>query len=267
MKIVACIKYSLAVPELKVDPATKELRLAGVPQRVGAIDKNVLEAAAVLKEASGATVHGLTLAPAAAREGFRESLAIGLDDLTIIDSSNWPEGPAVTAAVLAAAIRKIGDVDLVICGETSDDGMSYQVPPRLAERLGWPLLGFARTLQLAGSTLTADRDLDTGMQRVECPLPLVVTVTQETNTPRRPTLMDAMKAKKKTVNIWQPAGDLGLDPAALQAHGGVTRVAQEGIVVKRKELRLQGGDMAALANRLLDALVAEQVVAEPQVAK
>lgn len=263
MKIVACIKYSLAVSELKVDPVTKELRMAGVPQRVGAIDKNVLEAAAVLKEATGATVHGLTLAPASAREGFREALAIGLDDLTIIDSSNWPaEGPAVTAAILAAAIQKLGDVDLVICGETSDDGMSYQVPPRLAERLHMPLIGFARNLRLAANTVSADRDLDTGMQRVEAPLPLVVTVTQETNTPRRPTLMDAMKAKKKTVTIWQPAADLGLDPAALQAHGGVTRLAQEGIVVKRKELRLQGSDMQALANRLLDALVAEQVVAE-----
>lgn len=72
MKIVACIKYSLAVSEIKVDPATKELRLAGVPQRVGAIDKNVLEAAVALKEAGGGTVHGLTLAPVGDRtESFR----------------------------------------------------------------------------------------------------------------------------------------------------------------------------------------------------
>lgn len=173
MKIVACIKYSLAVPEIRVDPATKELRLAGVPQRVGVIDKNVLEAAAILKEASGGTVHGLTLAPVGARESFREALAIGLDDLTIIDSTDWlAEGPAVTAAVLAAAIRKIGDVDLVVCGETSDDGMSYQVPPRLAERLGWPLLGFARNLRLAGSTITADSTWTAGCSasKARCPL-------------------------------------------------------------------------------------------------
>ena len=211
MKIVACIKYSLALSELKVDPVTKELRLASTPQRVGTIDKNVLEAAAVLKEATGATVHGLTLAPVGARESFREAMAIGLDDLTIVDSTNWAaDGPAPTAAVLAAAIKKIGDVDLVVCGETSDDGMSYQVAPRLAERLGWPLLGFARNISLAGATVTADRDLDTGMQRVEGNLPLVLTVTQETNTPRRPTLMDALKAKKKPVIVWQPTADLGL---------------------------------------------------------
>jgi electron transfer flavoprotein beta subunit len=188
-------------------------------------------------------------------------MAAGLDDLTIVDSTGWPaEGAAVTAAVLAAAIQKLGDVDLVVCGEASDDGVSYQVPPRLAERLGWPLLGFARNIRLDGGCMTADRDLDNGMQRVECSLPLVLTVTQETNTPRRPTLMDAVKAKKKPVSVWQPAADLELSPEALQAHGGVVRVAQEGIVIKRKERRLQGGDMTALANQLLDALLAEQTV-------
>lgn len=263
MKIVACIKYSYAISELRVDPATHELRLGTTPQRVGVIDKNVLEAAAVLGSAAGATVHGLTFAPIGARENFREAIAMGLEDLTIVDSTGWTaEGPAATAAVLAAAIQKMGGADLVVCGEASDDGVSYQVPARLAERLGLPLVAYARNISLAGSTVTADRDLDSGMQSVACDLPLVLTVTQETNTPRRPTLMDAVKAKKKPVVVWQPAGDLGLSAEALQAHGGVTRTSQEGIVIKRKEQVLKGDDMAALANKLLDALLAEHVVAE-----
>jgi electron transfer flavoprotein beta subunit len=263
MKIVACIKYSLDVSEVKVDPATKDIRLAGVPQRVGVIDKHVLETAVALKEASGGTVHGLTLAPAGAREAFREAMAMGLDDLTFIDSDGLAAtGPAVTAMVLAAAVQKLGDVNLVVCGDASDDGVSYQIPPRLAERLGWPLLGFARNISLNDSVIGADRDLDSGMQRVEGSLPLVLTVTQETNTPRRPTLMDALKAKKKPVAVWQPEADLNLTPEQLQTRAGVTRTAQTGIVVKRKQQMFQGEDMAALANQLLDALVAERVVAE-----
>ena len=263
MKIVACIKYSLDVSEVKVDPATKELRLAGVPRRIGAIDKNVLETAIALKEAAGGTVHGLTLAPAAARESFREALAMGLDDLTIIDSADLAaEGPAVTAMILAEAIKKLGDVTVVVTGETSDDGVSYQVPPRLAERLGWPLLGFARNITVNDGVITADRDLDSGMQRVEGDLPLVLTVTQETNTPRRSTLMDAVKAKKKPVTIWQPAAELNLTAEMLLARVGAKRTAQEGIVVRRKQQLLQGEDMTALANQLLDALVAERVLAD-----
>lgn len=262
-KIVACIKYSLDVSEVKVDPATRELRMAGVPHRVGNIDKNVLEAAVVLAGKLGATVHGLTLAPATARESFRESLAIGLEDLTIVDSGPLSfSDPAVTAAVLAAAIEKIGDVSLVVCGETSDDGVSYQVPPRVAERLGWPLLGFARNIEFANGLLTADRDLDTGMQRVQSTLPAVLTVTQETNTPRKPTLMDAVKAKKKPVNIWQPAEDLGLSNEAIEKRAKVRLVHQEGIVVQRKQQMFANGDAAATANQLIDALVADHVVKE-----
>jgi electron transfer flavoprotein beta subunit len=262
MKIVACIKYSLDVSEVKVDPATSELRLAGVPQRVGAIDRHVLETAVVLAQQHGGTVHGLTVAPAAAREGFRESIAMGLEDLTIVESAGLPADPAVTAAVLSAAIQKMGGVTLVICGETSDDGVSYQVPPRLAERLGWPLLNYARNIEYDGGWLTADRDLDSGMQKARTPLPAVLTVTQETNTPRRPTLMDAVKAKKKPVTVWQPADDLGLSPQTLEARALVQRVAQEGIIVRRKQKMLSNGDVTAMANQLIDALVAEQVIKE-----
>jgi electron transfer flavoprotein beta subunit len=262
-KIVACIKYSLDVSEVKVDPATKALRLSGVPQRVGNIDRNVLEAAVVLAQKYGATVHGLTLAPASAREAFRESLAMGLEDLTIVDSSAISAtDPAVTAAVLATAIEKIGDVTLVICGETSDDGVSYQVPPRVAERLHWPLLAYARNIDFADGLLTADRDLDSGMQRAQTPLPAVLTVTQETNTPRRPTLMDAVKAKKKPVNMWQPAEDLGLTGEVIEKRAKVRRVSQEGIVVQRKQKMFSDGDMATTANQLIDALVADHVVKE-----
>ena len=263
MKIAVCLKYSYDVSEIKVDPTTKEVRLKGVPQRVGNIDRHVLEAAAVLAEQHGGTVHGLTLAPAGAREAFREAMAMGLEDLTIIDSTELGAAdPAVTAAVLAAAIAKLGDVDLVVCGETSDDGVSYQVPPRMAERLGWPLLSYARNIDYADGRLTADRDLDTGMQKVSTPLPAVLTVTQETNTPRRPTLMDALKAKKKPVAIWQPEEDLGLSAESMQVRALVECLHQEGIVVQRKQKLFSDGDMATVANQLIDALLAEGVVKE-----
>ena len=64
MKILALIKYSLDVAEIKVDPATKELRMAGVPEKIGNIDKNVVEAAVRLKEATGASLQGLMPWPA-----------------------------------------------------------------------------------------------------------------------------------------------------------------------------------------------------------
>lgn len=261
MKIVACIKYSLDVSEIKVDPATKALKLAGVPKRVGNIDKHVAEAAISLKEKYGGTVHAVTFGPAAARESFREVMGFGLDDLTLIeDPLDGQADPSVTAMVLAEAIKKLGEVDLVICGEVSDDGFTYQVPPRLAERLDLPQLSYARQIKVEDGRVIVNRDLNEGMQTISAPLPAVLSVTEETNTPRRPTLMDALKAKKKPINVWQVEADLGIPAAALEQRVTLEKVQAEGIVIHRKQHMLKGQGAAELAQQLVDLLLEEKVV-------
>jgi electron transfer flavoprotein beta subunit len=261
MKIVACIKYSLDASEVKVDPVSKELKMAGVPYKVGVIDKHVLETAVSLKEAHGGTVHAITVGPTKAKESFREALAMGLEDVTLIE--NPVEGqvaPAVTAAILAEAIKKLGDVEVVVCGEVSDDGFTYQVPPRLAEALNVPQISFVRTVALENGKLVADRDLEDSVQTVAAPLPALISVMEETNTPRRPTLLEAMKAKKKPVHIWNVEADLGLSTDDLLAKAGLEKVKAEGIVVHRKQQVLQGDDLAALSNELVDLLLADHVI-------
>ena len=261
MKIVACIKYSLDVSEVKVDPVSKELKMAGVPYKVGVIDKHVLETAVTLKEAYGGTVHAITVGPTKAKESFREAMAMGLEDVTLIE--NPVEGqvaPAVTAAILAETIKKLGDVDVVVCGEVSDDGFTYQVPPRLAEALNLPQISFVRTVAVEDGKLVADRDLEDSVQTVAAPLPALISVIEECNTPRRPTLMEAMKAKKKPVHVWNVESDLGMSTTDLLAKAGLEKVQAEGVVVHRKQQLLQGEDLAALSNELVDLLLADHVI-------
>ncbi|KAA3665028.1 MAG: electron transfer flavoprotein beta subunit/FixA family protein [Chloroflexi bacterium] len=261
MKIVACIKYSLDASEVKVDPASKALKMAGVPFKVGNIDKNVLETAVQLKEAHGGTVHAITVGPTKAKESFREALAMGVEDVTLIE--NPVEGhvaPAVTAAILAETIKKMGDVDVVVCGEVSDDGFTYQVPPRLAEALNMPQISFVRTVAVEDGKVVADRDLEDSVQTVSASLPSLLSVMEETNTPRRPTLLQAMKAKKKPVHIWNVEADLGMSTDELLPKAALEKVQSEGVVVHRKQQVLQGNDLAALSNELVDLLVADHVI-------
>lgn len=261
MKIVACIKYSLDVSEVKVDPASKELKLAGVPYKVGHIDKNVLETAVRLQEAYGGTVHALTVGPVKAKESFREALAMGLEDVVLIEDPVEGEvAPGVTATILGAAIKKLGDVDIVVCGEVSDDGFTYQVPPRLAEGLGLPLISFVRTVAIDDGKVIADRDLEDSVQTVSAALPALISVMEEINTPRRPTLLEAMKAKKKPVHIWNVADDLGLSAEELQQSVALEKVQSEGVVVHRKQQMLKGDDLAALSNELVDQLLADHII-------
>ena len=263
MKIVACIKYSLDVSEIKVDPTSKELRLANVPKKVGNIDKNVLETAVSLKEKYGGTVHAVTFGPAKAKEGFREAMAMGLEDVTLIeDPLDGGGGPAVTTMVLAEAIKKMGEVDLIVCGEVSDDGFTYQVPPRLAERLNLPQISFARQISIEAGQIVVDRELEDSAQRVRAALPALISVTEETNTPRRPTLMDALKAKKKPVHLWQVEVDLGLSAEVLAQRVTVEKAGTEGVVIHRKQELLKGSSPAELANQLLDRLLQENVLSE-----
>jgi electron transfer flavoprotein beta subunit len=261
VKIVACIKYSLDVSEVKVDSDTKELRMAGVPYKVGNIDKNILETAVQLQEKYGGTVHGISVGPTKAQESFREALAMGLEDVMLIENPVDGEvAPAVTAAILAEAIKKLGEVDIVVCGEVSDDGFTYQVPPRLAEALDMPQVSFVRTVAVEDGKVVADRDLEDSVQTVSAPLPALISVTEETNTPRRPTLLEAMKAKKKPVHILNVEADLGLSVDELLQKAALEKIEAQGVVVHRKQQVIHGDDLVALSNELVDLLLAEHVI-------
>jgi electron transfer flavoprotein beta subunit len=260
MKILALIKVSLDVSEIKVDPASRELRLAGVPERVGNIDKNVVEAGVQMKTASGGSLQALCIGPAAAKDGFKDILAMGVDEVFLIEDPFAGQADAVvTVRILEAAIRKLGPFDLVLTGFASDDGYTYQVAPRLAERLGLPLVSYVREMSAADGVLKAERDQDDGMQSVSAPLPVVASIAEEAFLPRRTTLMDAIKAKKKPVNIWN-LDALGLERAGLEAVSGYAQASYTGVVVNRKGQMWKSGELAAIADELITALVQENVL-------
>ena len=261
MKILALMKYSLDVAEIKVDQTTKELRMSGVPEKIGNIDKNVVEAAVRLKDETGSSLQGLTLGPQAARESFKDVLAMGLDEVYLVDDPFAGASDArIAVHILEAAIRKLGPFDLILCGFASDDGYTYQVAPRLAERLDLPLVSYARRISLSDGQLQADRDLEDSLQTVAVTLPALVSIAEEAFPPRRTTLMDALKAKKKPVNIWQVEADLGLSKADLEQLSGFESSSQIGVIVHRKQIMFKAGTPVELADQMIDALLQENVV-------
>lgn len=241
MKIATCVKYSLDVSEVRVDASSKQLRLAGVPRKLGNIDKNILEAAATLKERYGGSVHVITFGPLEAKDALKEALAMAADDATLVlDPFDGELDPGATVEVLAAALEKLGGFRLIVCGEASDDGFTYQVGPRLAEKLGWPQVSYVRSVAIEDGFVVAERDLGDSVERVKVPLPALLTVTQETNTPRRPTLMDLLKVRKKPIMEWQLEEDLGLSAQGLRDASALQLLDTEGIVVERKQVLLKG---------------------------
>ena len=120
--------------------------------------------------------------------------------------------------MLSTAIKKLGDVTLVICGRQAVDWDMGVTGAGIAELLGWPSLTVGKDVQVRDGTVVVERVLTDGFETVEAPLPAVATVSNELGEPRYPKLQQIMQAAKKQVTIWS-AGDLGLDASQLGPDG------------------------------------------------
>jgi electron transfer flavoprotein beta subunit len=227
LKIVVTVKL---VPDTnadkRFDPVTKRLVRAGVETVLNPFDEFAIEAGLQLKEKLGGdtTVTVVAMVPETGKEIVRKALAMGADDAIIISDAAI-EGSDIwtTASVLAHAIKKNG-FDLVISGTQSTDANSGNLPGELAELLGVPGLTNLRKLELAGTTVSAERETDNGYQKLSAELPVLASVTKSINTPRYPALKGIMGAKKKPIAVWT-AADLGLDHP-VGAAGAKTEVTE-----------------------------------------
>jgi electron transfer flavoprotein beta subunit len=188
--------------------------LEGMPMILGDFEKNALEeAVSIMESREDVQVIALSVGSSKLKETIKEALAMGADEAAlVIDPGVVEASVSGSSHVLAAAIEKIGDVDLILLGEGSDDEYSGQVPSRVAAKLGMPQITTVRTLEWVGEDrLRATRDLENTLEIVECNLPVVISVTSEMNTPRLPPLTAILKAGRKPIQEWTLA-DLGIDP-------------------------------------------------------
>jgi len=240
VQIVVCIKQVYDIGGLKVDPKTRSLVTERVERKISDFDKNALEEALRVREKQGGNIIAITLGSSTANDALREALNMGADEAYLIDVGDMGELDArVTANLLAAAVKRTGGFDLVICGEASVDMYAAQVGPRVAERLGIPLVSHARSVSVNGSIVTAERDLEDAYETVEAPMPLLLTVTKEINEPRIPKITMVIKASKKTAKVLN-ARELGvpLSPSVkvLKALAPVTERKREIIGGKTEEV-------------------------------
>jgi len=258
VRIVVCVKTNLDLQMVRI--RGREPVLEAVPYKVGDLEKNALEAALKLKEGGlEATIVAVTVAEGDRKIGetLKEALAIGADEAVVVnDPALAATDQAAVAAALAGAIGHTGGADLVLCGEGSTDGYSGIVGSRVAELLGVPQLGYARSVTVTDGAVTAERSLDDQIETLRAPLPALVSVVSEINEPRIPGLMQIMKAGKKPLTELTLA-DLGIDP---QAAGRQTTVLSDLAEEQDRKHIMIEGDAAEQAAGLVDALAKEGVL-------
>jgi electron transfer flavoprotein beta subunit len=212
VRIVVCMKQVSDLSQLRFKSDGRTPVIEGLPVLLGEFEKNALEEAVRIKEASeDVEVIALAAGTGKLKESIKEALAIGADEAVLVnDPALAGSDAAASARVLAAAIEKIGDVDLIMLGEGSDDEYSSQIPSRLAELLELPQITTVRALELGeGGRVRATRDLEAFLEIVECDPPVVISATSELNTPRLPPLTAILKAGRKPTQEWT-LEDVGL---------------------------------------------------------
>ncbi|MBP2663829.1 MAG: acrB [Firmicutes bacterium] len=260
MEIVVCVKQVPDTTEVKIDPVTNTLIRQGVPSIVNPFDKNAVEAALQLKEKHGGKVTVISMGPPQAKDALKECLAMGADEaLLISDRAFGGADTLATSYTIACAIKKLGNVDMIICGKQAIDGDTAQVGPEIAEHLDLAQVTCVSKIEVEGNSIKVEREHEEGYEIIETQTPVLLTVLKSINEPRFPTIKGTMKANRKEIPTWT-AGDMDVNPDQLGLKGSPTQVRRiftpqqrvQGEIIKADSAREAA---SKLASKLLEAKI------------
>ena len=227
MQIVVPIKQVPETNAVKMDEKTGTMIRENVEAIVNPLDLYAIEIAIRVREQRGGEVVGISMGPPKAESALKESIAMGIDtgvlisDKAFAGSDTWS-----TSYVLSSAIRRIGQFDLVICGERATDGDTGQVGPGIAGMLDVPVATYVSSIDnISKSSCRVHRLVEDGYEVLDVELPAVLTVVKEVAEPRLPTLRGKQKARKTNIEVLS-VRDLDVEPAKLGLNGSPTRVVK-----------------------------------------
>lgn len=249
-------------------------------------DLNALEQALQLKEKNpGAKVTLLTMGPPRASEIIREGMYRGADTgIVLTDRAFAGADTLATSYALAAAIRHIKDVDIILGGRQAIDGDTAQVGPQVAEKLGIPQVTYAEEIiSVKDGKATIKRRLESGVETVEAPMPLVVTVNGSADScrPRNARLIQRYKyavtpsekaalseemakviESRPYLNLYEwSANDVAAETSQIGLPGSPTKVkAIENVVFQAKESKQISGNNDSDLEDLIKDLISNHTI-------
>ena len=240
--------------QLEVDESGRAFSTE-LPLIINAYDDQAIEAAMRLRDdGHDVTITAISAGGEDVNQLLRHCKAMGCDEIVRIDDPDGPPDAFRTARLLAAAIRDLGDVDLVICGRQSSDYDQGTTPAALAEMLGYAYVTVAFDVRVEGERLRIKRATPAGEEQVLASMPTVVTVSNELGIPRYPTGRGMIQARRHPATVRTPE-ELGVEDGAgaelLELY--IHEVAGECEFI-------EGDDPAAQAAELLSRLEAEGVL-------
>ncbi|HNR94604.1 MAG TPA: electron transfer flavoprotein subunit beta/FixA family protein [Kiritimatiellia bacterium] len=261
MHVVVCIKQVPDTSDVKINPETNTLIREGVQSIINPFDENALEIALVLKDTQGAKVTVITMGPPQAESALRECLARGADEVVLVSDRAFAGSDTLaTSYTLARAIETLDKPDLILFGKQAIDGDTAQVGPGVAELLDMPVITYIRRVEVAEGKLKVERVFEDGYEKMEVPLPAVLTILKEANVPRMASLKGRMKAKKAEIAMLSAAA-IQADPERVGLKGSPTKVVRIFTPPKKTGgIRIDGTHPLEAARTLVEKLREQKVI-------
>lgn len=234
MRIIVPIKQVPSSDEVQLDPQTGTLIRQGIEAIVNPLDLYAIETALNIRDEQGGEIIVISMGPVQAADALREAISMGADEAVLLcDNAFAGSDTYATAYVLSTAIKRLGEYDLIICGERATDGETGQVGPGIASFLNLPVITYVSKIdeliknhrkqgKHPGSILV-HRLIETGYEIIKADLPVVLTVVKEIANPRLPTLAGKIRARNLQIPIWS-ASDLGIEENQAGLTGSPTKV-------------------------------------------
>ncbi|TET26297.1 MAG: electron transfer flavoprotein subunit beta/FixA family protein [Dehalococcoidia bacterium] len=269
MYIVCCIKQVPDTTQVKIDPVTGTLVREGVPFIMNPFDTHALEESLRIKDRYGLLrVVAISMGPPDTEVTLRKTISLGADEAVLLsDRAFGGADTLATSIVLAEAIKRLAEqeeVALVLCGRQTIDGDTAQVGPGIATRLGYSQLTMVDRIEgidLPARKVRVRRKLEGRHEIVEAPLPAMISVLREVNTPRYPTVPMRLMAEDTAVVLWDNKV-LKLDEETIGLKGSATQVRRIFSPERAKgEILGDGiGNPEEAAHLLLDKLIERDII-------
>lgn len=265
MNIVVCVKQVPDTTEVRIDPDTNTLIREGVSSILNPYDQFAVEEGIRIKKKLGeGRITALSMGPPQARTALMKCLALGADEAVLLSDRAFAGADTwATAFTLTNAIDRIGDFDIVLCGQQAIDGDTAQVGPELAQGLGIPQVTYVEEItNIQGKRLELRKQTEEGYQFIEVDAPVLLSLMPSTSfEPGIPPMSGIMKAKRKPFEIWD-AEMLGDDPSKYGLDGSFTQVVRTYAPPKRGECKILEGEHSEAVSQLIPALVREGIIKE-----
>ena len=226
MKILVCVKQVPGSNNVEVDPVTGVLKRSGIPSKINPYDLYGIETALSLTERFGGTVETLTMGPPQAKAVIQETVCMGARGGTVLTDRKFAGADVLaTAYTISQGIRKCGEFDLIVCGKQTTDGDTAQVGAEVAEYLGIPNVSNVLSVEdCADGKLLLTANLDDKIVTLTAPLPCLISVDGDINTPRLPSYKIRKTLTEDSVKFLTFADFGDQDPDHYGLSGSATQV-------------------------------------------